>query len=187
MHEVFAHMSGTYDTLKEPALQELFGSLAESVDKLSCSCAQFERMVSENVNKFYKFYGNEVMAGTELAMEWEKAKVQYQRERSKLSLNKKELFDKKDIEKWQIDIRCPIPVEALLNRKEVAFKEMLPTETARVASFQVIYGYYSNKLREECRRLCLKDAAQIKEHMAKVASASSDALEQVQRLLISLW
>ena len=132
-------------------------SLQEYFTKFVSIPKDLEERIKGKIVEYIKNKEDELEALNFLTKQWQSSRTQAILLKNKLLERKGYLFDKKLLDQWNLDNNQQEKVESLLNNKEAAFKEMLPSETKDVERYKEIYRYYSNKVKEEFQRLCLKN------------------------------
>lgn len=168
-----------YENLNEVSLGGIYRGMKEAIDKLNYTFKYFERYIKKEVLLNLGYSELEMKALTSLTKQWQASKTQAALLKNKLESRKAVLFSKKLIDQWQLASDCKESQENLLNSKELAFKYMLPLETQEVTKFKDIYGYYSNRLKEEFKRICSKSLSGIRKQSEELIEESSARLEEV--------
>lgn len=172
-------MSKLYTSLEEGQMADLHETTGESFEKIHQSVTEMRKIVFTDFNKFFRYYKNELSSIEELLMRCDARKSSLVKAEKKLKERKDALFAQHTIEKWGILPSCKEPVDTLLNNKVIAFREMLPTETAEAHKMRIHYGYYANKVLEEYMRINKKNSEEIKEHLLKTAKKNCNIFEDI--------
>eukprot|EP00826_Nyctotherus_ovalis_P000820 TRINITY_DN1004_c0_g1_i8.p1 TRINITY_DN1004_c0_g1~~TRINITY_DN1004_c0_g1_i8.p1 ORF type:complete len:218 (-),score=67.28 TRINITY_DN1004_c0_g1_i8:170-823(-) len=168
-----------YENLNEISLGGIYRGMKEAIDKLNYTFKYFERYIKKEILLSLDYGELEMKALTLLTKQWRASKTQAALLKNKLESRKAILFSKKLIDQWQLPADCKESQENLLNSKELAFKHMLPLETQEVTKYKDIYGYYSNRLKEEFKRICSKSLSGIRKKSEELIEEGNARLEEV--------
>ena len=104
-------------------------------------------LVNNNIRYFFKYISMENSAFNELIQDRLQKKEEYNKENNKLMIIKEDLWNKKDINKWDITNFDNIDRFQLLKDKEYAFSKMCTSETKRVNELhnKLNFCNYTNK------------------------------------------
>lgn len=153
-------------------MDEFFGKMLESTKSVNSEV----QVYLTNPAKYCK---RELTGLGNLLKEWEASKKQAVLLSRKLKRKKEKLFESKAVEKWQLAPDCKHTPLTLLSSKEVAFHEMLPAKTQQVARHKETYGYYSNKVKEEFKRICETGIKRSKKQLKELTSTIKSAIIHV--------
>lgn len=177
--EIHSLIGKTYSTLDVSPLTETHETLAEAFLRLRSSCITMRKIILSDFIQFFRYQKFELRSVEDLLNDWASKQAEMAKLERRLKDKKELLFAQKEVAKWELKPDCIIPVDTLLNNKEVAFKEMLPRETQEAHSQKVTYGYYANKVLEEFLRLNRKDEDETKRQFSEVAKKCCDVFEDV--------
>lgn len=121
----------------------------------------------------------EIKSLNDLIKEWESSRKQAVMQKKKLNQQKEVLFESKMMNRWKIASGCQYTAMQLLGNKQLAFKVMLPEETKDVIKHKETYGYYSNKMKEEFRRLCDKRKRKYSQRLKGLAQVINKIIDKV--------
>lgn len=141
----------------------------------------FEEKIKDRVVESVRDKAEELEALHILAKQWQASKTQAMLLKNKLMEKKNYLFDKRLTDQWEIGAECKHTVKSLLNHREAALLEMLPAETKEVERHKQIYGYFSNRLQEEFKRMCAKNFVAA---MGKAKSAVYDSNTHLDKVRV---
>lgn len=166
-----------------PVMSEIFGTLDQVFSSLSKTCKRLEGAYLENFDKYFKDHKRELSAMEEIIKKWRKWEKRYEESEKKLQERKDSLFNLQQLDKWELSDKCPYPIEVLLKKKEIATAQMLPKDTAALTGIREVYGYFSNKVMEEFRRICHKSEGDICDHMTEVSHMYCEIFDTVLPIL----
>jgi ribosomal protein L34E len=179
MEKLYTYISKVYTTVDEEDMTDTFTTLSGSFEKIKKSCGELAVTAMNDFSKFFQYYRYEVGAVEELINTTRVMKQNLIAKEKKLRDKKDSLFVQKQVAKWELDPKCKVPVDTILNNKPIAFKEMLPNETKEMAKQRMYYGYHCNKVLEEFMRINRKDSDEIQAHCLKVAKKNCEVFEDV--------
>ena len=106
-------------------------------------------LVNNYIRYFFKYISMENSAFNELIQERLKKKEEYTKENNKLIIIKEDLWDKKDINKWNITNYDSIDRFLLIQDKNYAFSKMCTIETERVNNLKYKFNFTNKANREQ--------------------------------------
>jgi len=168
-----------YSELGEHEISKLHKAMDEFFKDIVESTKNLNKKIKVHFEQPAKYRKGEFAALSNLLQEWESSRKQIVIQRKKLNKKKEGLFETKMIEQWQLAPGCKYTPQELLNSKDVAFKEMLPEETKEVIKHKETYGYYSNKVKEEFRRLCDGGVRMSLQRLKDLVHSIKSAIDQV--------
>ena len=131
------------------------------------------RIMNENIREYFRYVKNEFIAFKEMAIKVKNSKTQYTKAQEKLLNTKEMLFQKQDVDLWQLKEEDKSIKLSLLNNKDLAFAKMLPNDTIRVLELKKYYGCMLNSLIEEFERIRRVNAKRHKENITNFIKALS--------------
>ena len=106
-------------------------------------------LVNNYIRYFFKYISKENSAFNELIQERLKKKEEYTKENNKLIIIKEDLWNKKDINKWNITNYDSIDRFLLIQDKNYAFSKMCTIETERVNNLKYKFNFTNKANREQ--------------------------------------
>ena len=106
-------------------------------------------LVNNNIRYFFKYVAMENIAFNEIIQERIQKKEEYTKENNKLILIKEGLWNKKDINKWNITNYDNLDRFELIKNKEYAFSKMCTIETQRVNNLKYKFNFMNKSHREQ--------------------------------------
>ena len=106
-------------------------------------------LVNNNIRYFFKYVAMENIAFNEIIQERIQKKEEYTKENNKLILIKEDLWNKKDINKWNITNYDNLDRFELIKNKEYAFSKMCTIETQRVNNLKYKFNFMNKSHREQ--------------------------------------
>ena len=106
-------------------------------------------LVNNYIRYFFKYISMENSAFNELIQERLKKKEEYTKENNKLIIIKEDLWNKKDINKWNITNYDSIDRFLLIQDKNYAFSKMCTIETERVNNLKYKFNFTNKTNREQ--------------------------------------
>ena len=106
-------------------------------------------LVNNNIRYFFKYIAMENIAFNEIIQERIQKKEEYTKENNKLILIKEDLWNKKDINKWNITNYDNLDRFELIKNKEYAFSKMCTIETQRVNNLKYKFNFMNKSHREQ--------------------------------------
>ena len=131
------------------------------------------KIMNENIREYFRYVKNEFIAFKEMAIKVKNSKTQYTKAQEKLLNTKEMLFQKQDVDLWQLKEEDKSIKLSLLNNKDLAFAKMLPNDTIRVLELKKYYGCMLNSLIEEFERIRRVNAKRHKENITNFIKALS--------------
>ena len=168
-----------YNRLKQPSLEKLYKGINPIIENLESTINYYITKIKKEVVLEIEYKEVEMESLIHLSRQWQASKTQAALINNKVMDKKEMLFDKKLVEQWNLSQDHQHNVENLLNSKEAAFKVMLPIETQELTRLKDIYGYYSNRLKEEFERVCGKNAESFIIGARKIVDESIMRIETV--------
>eukprot|EP00826_Nyctotherus_ovalis_P001823 TRINITY_DN1032_c0_g3_i2.p1 TRINITY_DN1032_c0_g3~~TRINITY_DN1032_c0_g3_i2.p1 ORF type:complete len:511 (-),score=138.56 TRINITY_DN1032_c0_g3_i2:139-1671(-) len=178
----YRRLATAYSSTDMHDLYMIFDTLGDSFEKMMESCRQFQGSIDENFHKFFKYPAREILTVKDALTQWNDYQSQYKKIKKKLKDKKEGLFLQKQVTAWDLSPECQHTLEVLFKDKKTAFKEMLPGETKEVNKLKGVYGYYCNKIPEEYKRICGKNAKEMQKHMMQVARMNCDIFDRLYKL-----
>ena len=131
------------------------------------------KIMNENIREYFRYVKNEFIAFKEMAIKVKNSKTQYTKAQEKLLNTKEMLFQKQDVDLWQLKEEDKSIKLSLINNKDLAFAKMLPNDTIRVLELKKYYGCMLNSLIEEFERIRRVNAKRHKENITNFIKALS--------------
>jgi hypothetical protein len=131
------------------------------------------KIMNENIREYFRYVKNEFIAFKEMAIKVKNSKTQYTKAQEKLLNTKEMLFQKQDVDLWQLKEEDKSIKLSLLNNKDLAFAKMIPNDTIRVLELKKYYGCMLNSLIEEFERIRRVNAKRHKENITNFIKALS--------------
>ena len=139
------------------------------MSKFMESWAEIQRkqssIMNENIREYFRYVKNEFFNLKEMAIKVKNCRVQYTKAQEKLLNTKESLFQKQDIELWQLRAEDKANRIQLLSDKNFAFSKMLPQETMKVYEYKTFYGGMLNSIIIEFERIRKINAKRHKENI----------------------
>ena len=123
------------------------------------------KIMNENIREYFRYIKNEFNYLHEMANKVNNCKTNYIKSREKLLMTKENLFQKQEVELWQLKEEDKANKLYLLKNKNLAFEKMLPQDTMKVADLKSYYGLMLNSLIEEFERLRRVNAKRHKDNI----------------------
>ena len=124
-------------------------------------------IMNENIREYFRYVKNEFFNVKEMAIKVKNCRIQYTKAQEKLLNAKESLFQKQDIELWQLREEDKANRMQLLSNKNLAFSKMLPQDTMKVYEYKSFYGAMLNCLITEFERIRKINAKRHKENITK--------------------
>ena len=106
-------------------------------------------LINNNIRYFFKYTSMENTAFSELIFERLKKKEEYTKENNKLIIIKEDLWNKQDINKWNITNYDNIDRFQLMKDKNYAFSKMCTIDTERVNNLKYKFNFANYENREQ--------------------------------------
>ena len=106
-------------------------------------------LINNNIRYFLKYIGMESIAFDELIQDRLKKKEEFNKENNKLIILKEDLWNKRDINKWNITNYENIDRFELIQNKDYAFSKMCTIETQRVNNLKHKFNFINQSHREQ--------------------------------------
>ena len=106
-------------------------------------------LINNNIRYFFKYVSMENTAFNELIQDRLKKKEEYTKENNKLIMIKEDLWNKMDINKWNITNYDSIDRFLLIKDKNYAFSKMCTIETERVNNLKYKFNFTNKANREQ--------------------------------------
>jgi len=106
-------------------------------------------LINNNIRYFFKYVSMENTAFNELIQDRLKKKEEYAKENNKLIMIKEDLWNKMDINKWNITNYDSIDRFLLIKDKNYAFSKMCTIETERVNNLKYKFNFTNKANREQ--------------------------------------
>ena len=102
-----------------------------------------------------------------MATKTKNCQINYTKALEKLLLTKENLFQKQEVDQWQLKEEDKKKRLDLLRNKDLAFTKMLPNDTKKVTELKKFYGGMLNSLISEFERIRKVNAKRHKENIIK--------------------
>ena len=152
---------------------ETFNIMSNLMDDWSKIQSNQIKIMNENIREYFRYVKNEFIAFKEMAIKVKNCKTQYTKAQEKLLNTKEMLFQKQDVDLWQLKEEDKSIKLSLLNNKDLAFAKMLPNDTLKVLELKKYYGCMLNSLIEEFERIRRVNAKRHKENIINFIKALS--------------
>ena len=123
------------------------------------------KIINENIREYFRYVKNEFNSLKEMANKVKNCKANYTKAYEKLLTTKENLFQKQEIDLWQLRQEDKPNKLALLKNKNLAFEKMLPQDTMKVMDLKNFYGCMLNSLISEFERIRKINATRHKENI----------------------
>ena len=131
------------------------------------------KIMNENIREYFRYVKNEFNVFKDMAIKVNNSKAQYIKAHEKLLNTKETLFQKQEIDLWQLKEEDKINKLNLLKNKDLAFTKMLPNDTKKVCELKKFYGCMLNSIIEEFERIRRVNAKRHKENITNFIKALS--------------
>ena len=111
------------------------------------------KIMNLNLREYFKYVKNEFISLKEMANKTKNCKINYEKAKEKLLITKENLFQKQEVDLWQLKEEDKSKRLDLLRNKDLAFTKMLPNDTIKVAELKKFYGGMLNSLISEFERI----------------------------------
>ena len=135
------NLSNTYEKMSK-----LFTNWGESLQKQN-------DLVFIELREYFKYVRNNFREMRSHIMYVDFLKSEYERYARYLVGKKNDLFQSKDVKKWEMDPKEKTNPKALLDNKFTAFFKMCVKDTDKVVQRRTYYGFYLNQFIEEYERI----------------------------------
>ena len=135
-------------------------------------------LIKKEIKENFSFMKKEFNSMNDLIYNIENYKYNYYKNEDKLKNKKNQLFNGKDITKWELNPNEIIDKIQLINDRDYAFDKMLFKETNNLRDVKNYYGYFLNSLINEYERIKLKNSKEndknIKSYCQKLSEIFAD-------------
>ena len=111
------------------------------------------KIMNLHLREYFKYVKKEFISLKEMANKTKNSKINYTKAKEKLLLTKENLFQKQEIDLWQLKEEDKKKRLDLLRNKDLAFTKMLPNDTMKVTELKKFYGGMLNSLISEFERI----------------------------------
>ena len=111
------------------------------------------KIMNLHLREYFKYVKNEFISLKEMANKTKNCKINYEKAKEKLLITKENLFQKQEVDLWQLKEEDKSKRLDLLRNKDLAFTKMLPNDTIKVAELKKFYGGMLNSLISEFERI----------------------------------
>ena len=175
----YIHIGEIYGVTESPELFDVMDELGKAFQKSRKFCSSINSLIEEKFNDFMHYYVQEIDESINVLAKYKTAEDVYKNE-NKLLLSRKEyLYTQKKIESWNLRSNCQYTIESLFNNKKIALSEMLPKETLEIKDLCEMYGYLSNKIPKEYKRICKRSAKEFIKHFMDISKTKCDLIKNV--------
>ena len=144
---------------------ETFNIMSKLMDNFAEMQQKQMTIMNENIREYFRYVKNEFNVVKEMAVKVNNSKLAFTKAHEKLMSTKESLFEKQDLDAWQLkEIDKPNRIK-LLGDKKLAFSKMLPQESMRVYELKSFYGGMLNSLINEFERIRRVNAKRHKEYI----------------------
>ena len=123
------------------------------------------KIVNENIREYFRYVKNEFYSLKGMATKVKNSKIQYIKANEKLLNTKENLFQKQEVDLWQLKEEDKPYKLNILKNKDLAFAKMLPQDTMKVRDYKNFYGCMLNSLIGEFERIRKINAKRHKENI----------------------
>ena len=141
------------------------------------------KVININIREYFRYVKNEFNGLKEMSDRVQTSKNTYTKLKEKLQKTKETLFEKGDVDTWQLKEEDKQNVNSLLQNKELAFSKMLPQDTLKVEDSKNFYGCLLNSLISEFERIRSINSKRHKDNTTKFARELSS---EITNLHVSL-
>ena len=135
-------------------------------------------LLKKEIKENFSFMKKEFISMNDLIYNIENYRYNYYKNEEKLKNKKIQLFNVKDISKWELNPNEVIDKIQLINDKDYAFDKMLFKETKNLMGVKNYYGYFLNNLINEYERIKNKNSKEndknIKNFCQKLSEVFAD-------------
>ena len=135
-------------------------------------------LLKKEIKENFSFMKKEFISMNDLIYNIENYRYNYYKNEEKLKNKKIQLFNAKDISKWELNPNEVIDKIQLINDKDYAFDKMLFKETKNLMGIKNYYGYFLNNLINEYERIKNKNSKEndknIKNFCQKLSEVFAD-------------
>ena len=132
---------------------ETFNIMSQFMEEWSNIQKSQIKILNENIREYFRYVKNEFGGLKEMANKVNNSKMQYIKANEKLLNTKETLFQKQDIDAWQLKEEDKPNRLILIKNKDLAFAKMLPHDTVKVYELKNYYGCMLNSLIGEFERI----------------------------------
>ena len=133
-------------------------------------------LINVDLKEYFRYLKNELIATHDLIARVDYNQNVFKKADDRLNSKKEDLFNKKDITKWEIAEKDSDKVQQFLNDKNIAFKKMLPRDTNNVINLKYTYGFYLNRMIDEYERIRLLNGVRHKQFVNSFCKKNTDIL-----------
>lgn len=133
-------------------------------------------VIKEEVSNFFKDIRNKNSSFLEVLEREEKLKEDFNYLRQKLLSKKEQLWNQKDISKWELNQLEPIDSVKLFQDKVYAFDKMCFKETYELKQKSQLLGYYYYELQKNLKKLFADYNMEFKKNLADFSNAIQPSL-----------
>ena len=123
------------------------------------------KIMNENIREYFRYVKNEFNSLKEMATKVKNSRIQYFKANEKLLNTKENLFQKQEVDLWQLKEEDKPHKLNLLKNKDLAFAKMLPQDIMKVRDYKNFYGCMLNSLIGEFERIRKINAKRHKENI----------------------
>lgn len=180
---IYQKINLIYNTLGRKTHGELFMHMSDGYLRLCEGYKMIRDELSDCFGEFYGYYSNEIGALEELLQKRKSTHELMDASEKKLLKKKESKFEQRNTSTWELEPSALNNIGSLLNDKALAFKEMLPKESQETRKLRMYYGYYSNKIIEEFKRVEDKNEEPFKLRFIKAGELMIEREEK----LVKIW
>ena len=183
----YQKLSSLYLSLEDKAYSELFFNISEGSSHIGEQYELYKNEYETKLSDYFTYYCLEISAIEELVQIQRTFGERMETGEKKLRKKKEQRFDQKNIATWELEPSAASQASTLLQNKEIAYKEMLPKETKEVQKFRILYGYHSNKLVEEFKRILEKNRISLKSDFIDSISVFTERTASMKKVFVDLF
>ena len=132
---------------------ETFNIMSQFMEEWSKIQKNQIKIMNENIREYFRYVKNEFNGLNEMANKVKNSRMHYAKAYEKLLNTKETLFQKQDIDAWQLKEEDKPNRLVLIKNKDLAFAKMLPQDTNKVIELKNYYGCMLNSLIGEFERI----------------------------------
>ena len=160
--DVYTNSKKYYDSHNT---SETFNIMCKLMDNFADMQKKQMTIMNENIREYFRYVKNEFNVVKEMAVKANNSKSAFNKAHEKLMNTKETLFEKQDLDAWQLKEQDRPNRIKLLGDKKLAFSKMLPQESMRVNELKTFYGGMLNSLINEFERIRRLNAKRHKEYI----------------------
>lgn len=183
---LYQKISTIYSNLESKIHVEIFMHMCETHSRLAGLYETVKEEFTNQLSEFYTFYINETNSLEELIIRRKTTGEQAESAEKKLLKKKEQKFEVKNTSTWELEPSALVKADSLLNDKAFAFQEMFPKESHELRKLKMFYGYYSNRIVEEYKRLQSKNDAIFKNQFENAAAIFIERELHIRQIWIDL-